>query len=209
VSDSISIDEQLRSQIEAAAAAEYPTESIDRQIAEALCRDGCFRGTLGAGELAVILRNVVYTLFSHHHFAGIELQPVHNVPTMKVSIRNNEAAISYLVHIHKPIVAFLKFQYVLINDPVSVDRKIRLKRGSLKYEERTRRFDLKAKTGLAAVNVKELARRELQDVTGIILKTLPAQLEKQAVSGKLRHLELQFDGSRLIIHLEGSFEPLA
>ncbi|GMQ77732.1 MAG: hypothetical protein BMS9Abin02_0220 [Anaerolineae bacterium] len=203
------IDGQLRSQIEAAAAKESSTESFEQRIATALCRDGRFQGPINAGELAIILRNVVYTLFSRHKFAGLDIHPVHNVPTMKVGIKNGQATIKYLVHLHKPVIAFLNFRYTLINDPVSVDRKIRLKRGSFKYEERTRRLDLKAKAALAAVNIKELAIRELQDVAHAILKTLPDQLEKQSVTGELERIELFLDEDILNIYLAGAFERKA
>ncbi len=206
--DKKSIADQLRSQIDAAADEESSTESFDQRIATALCREGQFQGAINAGELAVIIRHVVYTLFSSYKFAGLEIQPVHNVPTMKVGIINGEATIKYLVHMHKPVIAFLKFRYMLINDPVSVDKKIRLKRGSFKYEERTRRLDLKAKAALAAVNIKDLAMRELQDVSRAISKTLPDQLEKQAVTGELERIELCLDKDKLNIYLEGAFERM-
>ncbi len=106
---------------------------------------------------------------------------------------------------------FLNFRYTLINDAVSVDKKIRLKRGSFEYEERTRRLDIKAKAALAAVNIKELAMSELQDVSHAILLTLPDQLKKQAVMGKLERIELYLEEDKLNIYLEGAFErmPLA
>ncbi len=204
--DKKSIDAQLRYQIKAAAARESSTESLEQRIAVALCREGQFEGEINAGELAIILRRVVYTLFSSYNFAGLEIQPIHNVPRMKVGIRNGEATIKYLVHLHKPVIAFLNFRYTLINDAVSVDKKIRLKRGSFKYEERTRRLDLKAKAALAAVNIKELAMRELQDVSHAILLTLPDQLKKQAVTGKLERIELNLDKNKMNICLEGVFE---
>ena len=203
-----SIDDRLRSQIEAAGAEGYSTESIDQRIAAALCRDSVFHGALSEADLAVILRGVIYVLFSNHQFMGLDIRPVHNVPKMKVSISNSEAAIKYLVHIHKPITAFLSFSYTLINDAVSVDQKISLKRGSLRYAERTRRLDIRSKAGLAAVNIKEMARRELQDISQVIINTLPGQLEKQAVTGKLERIDLSFDRDRLNIRLEGAFEPV-
>ncbi len=44
--DKKSIDDRLRSQIEAAAAEDPSTESIDQRIASALCREGQFQGAL-------------------------------------------------------------------------------------------------------------------------------------------------------------------
>ena len=204
--DKKSINDRLRSQKEAAAAEESSTETIYQQIATALCREGQFHGAINAGEFAIILRSVAYTLFSRHRFAGVDFQPKYNVPTMKVGIKNGEATVKYLVHMKKPVIAFLKFRYALINDVVSADKKIRLKRGSFMYEERTRRLDLKAKAALAAVNIKNLVLRELQDISRIILKTLPRQLENQAVTGKLKRIELVLDGDKLNVYLEGAFE---
>ncbi len=52
-------DEQLRNQIEAAAAEDYSTEQIEDVIADSLLADGQFQGRLNARELALIMRNVV------------------------------------------------------------------------------------------------------------------------------------------------------
>jgi hypothetical protein len=209
VTDKKSIDDQLRGQIEAAAALESSAESIDQRIATALCREGKFKGAINAGELAIILRSVVYALFSRYRFAVLDFQPVYNVPTMKVGIRNGEATVKSLVHMHRPVTAFLNFRYTLINDVVSGDKKIRLKRGSFKYEERTRRLDLRAKTALAVVNIHDLVLRELQDISQVILKTVPDQLENQAVTGKLKRIELVLNGDKLNVYLEGAFKRKA
>jgi len=53
-----------------------------------------------------------------------------------------------------------------------------------------------------------MARRELQDISQVIINTLPGQLEKQAVTGKLERIDLSFDRDRLNIRLEGAFEPI-
>jgi hypothetical protein len=147
-------------------------------------------------------------MFGEFKLAGLELKLLHNVPSVKVAIKNGEARLSYIVHIHKPISAFLSFQYVIVNDAIDDSRKLRLKRGSFLYKERTRRFDLKAKAALAAVNIKHLARKELQDLGQVIAKTLPVQMDQYGVSGDLKRVELHLDGQKLNIRLQGDFGPL-
>ena len=146
-------DEQLRSQIEAAAAEKHSTEQIEDMIADSLLTDGQFLGRLDARQLALIMRNVVYNVFDQHKIGGRNLGLIHNVPSMKVAIKESQAQVCFVVHIHRPIVAFLQFKYKLINDPVSIAPAVRLKTGSLSITEHTRRFDLKAKAALAAINI--------------------------------------------------------
>jgi hypothetical protein len=83
-----------------------------------------------------------------------------------------------------------------------------MKRGSFIYRERTRRFDLKAKAALAALNIKQLARKELRDLGQVITKTLPVQMEQYGASGDLSHVELHLDGEKLNIWLQGDFSAL-
>ena len=147
-------DEQLRAQIEAVTSAKYPSEQIEARIASALISDGRFESRLNGDELSAVLRKLVYTVFSKHTLAGQGVNLVHNIATMQVIMNESEARIGFIVHIHKPITAFLKFKYCLVNDPVSVSRRLRLKRDSLVVQEHTRRFDIKAKAALAAINVR-------------------------------------------------------
>jgi|GEM_PF-1484624 len=199
------MDEQLRGQIEAARAKQFSTTQIEDKIAQALLVHGQFKDKIDADELATIMRNVVYTIFTEHKVGGREVGLLHNVPTMKVHINNGQAAIGFIVHIHKPIVAFIKFQYTLVNDPVSVYPNLRVKRGSLIIAEHTRRFDIKAKAALAAINVKNLALKELADPAAVIVATLPSQLERLGLRGNLKTVELALKDHHLEVCLEGEF----
>lgn len=199
-------DEQLRSQIEAVQAEYFSTTQIEDKIAKALMNDGRFKEKIDSEELATILRNVVYAIFAEYKVGGREVSLLHNVPTMKVHINNSQADIGFIVHIHKPIVAFIKFQYTLINDPVSVFPNLRVKRGSLTISEHTRRFDIKAKAALAAINVKNLAIKEMADPAAVIIETLPAQLERLGARGELNTVQLTLKDHYLAVCLEGEFE---
>ncbi|HUS93774.1 MAG TPA: hypothetical protein VMZ24_01200 [Patescibacteria group bacterium] len=199
-------DENLRAQIEAASASHYPVTPIEDRIATSLVDSGSFHGFLNAKELALILRNLVYVIFSQQQIGGRGVKLIHNVPNMKIAIKNQQADVSFLVHIHKPIIAFISFSYSLLNDPVSAGRNLRMKHGSLKITQDTRRFDLKAKAALAAVDIDGLARRELADPAAIIVSTLPHQLQKRAVRGEVKSIELCLHEHYLEVGLKGKFE---
>ncbi|MDX1616273.1 MAG: hypothetical protein R3300_18315 [Candidatus Promineifilaceae bacterium] len=201
-------DRELRQHIEAVSRRAYSTEEIELRIADSLLHEGRFEADIDGKELAIILRNVVYTMFDRHKLAGLSVGLVHNVPTMRVRLRDREADIYYVVHVHKPIVAFLEFSYTLINDPVAVAPRLRLKRGTFRYAEKTRRFDLKAKAALAAVNITGLARQELSNVSQIINQTLPPRLEHHGLNGILNCVELTLNNQSLRVCLEGKFNPI-
>lgn len=198
-------DEQLRSQIEAARAKHFSTTQIESIIAQALLMHGYFKGKIDADELATIMRNVVYAVFAEYKVGRRDVDLLHNVPTVKVHINNSQAAIGFIVHIHKPIVAFIKFDYILVNDPVSIYPNLRVKRGSLTISEHTRRFDIKAKATLAAINVKNLAFKELADPAAVIINTLPTQLERFGTQGNLKIVELTLKDHHLEVCLKGEF----
>ncbi|UCG25295.1 MAG: hypothetical protein JSW55_04670 [Chloroflexota bacterium] len=202
-------DEQLRAQIEAVTAEKFPSDQIEARIASALTSDGRFEARLNSDELSAVLRQLVYTMFSKHTLLGQGVNLVHNVATMRVVMNESEAKIGFIVHIHKPIIAFLKFKYCLVNDPVSVDRKLRLKRDSLVVRQHTRRFDIKAKAALAAINIEKIARQELSNPSRIIRATLPDQLEKHGLCGSFTRIEMALKDHYLELRLEGDFEPLA
>jgi len=96
----------------------------------------------------------------------------------------------------------------LINDPVSISQKLRLKPGTLMVSEHTRRLDLKAKAALATINVTRIALQELSDLAAIIESTLPAQLKQHGVTGKFSNVELSFQDHCLDISVEGDFWPI-
>lgn len=202
-------DEQLRAQIEAVSAQQFPSDQIEQKIAAELINHGRFDSPINSEELATILRKLVYAMFSNHTLAGQGINLIHNVATMRVGINNSQADVRFIVHIHKPITAFLKFSYTLINDPVSVSPRLTLKRNSLVIEEDTRRFDIKAKAALAAINVESLARKELVDPSQIIRATLPSRLAKQGLSGQFTRIEMTLVDHHLQLCLEGSFKAFS
>lgn len=202
-------DEQLRAQIEAIATQQFPSDQIEQKIAAELASKGRFQARINSEELAVILRKLVYTMFSTHTVAGQGVNLVHNVVTMRVKIDESQADVYFIVHIHKPITAFLKFEYCLINDPVSVNPRLVLKRNSLVIKEHTKRFDIKAKAALAAINVEGIAHKELSDPARIIKSTLPAQIERHGLSGKFTCVEMALSDRHLELCLEGKFESIS
>jgi len=151
------------------------------------------------------LRNVVYTMFAQQKVAGVDVGLVHNVATMNVDIADGEADIDFIVHIHKPIVAFLEFQYTLINNETT-DDSLSLKKGSLRINEKTRRFDLKAKAALTAMNVTRITQHEMNNMTEIIAKTLPPQLlERRQVVGELLTVQMTLNETTMNVLLVGDF----
>lgn len=180
-------------------------ETIERRIAASLRDFGRFQEHIQADELAIIITGVVSALFAEQKIGGVSVPVTSSVTAMDVYIDNHEAQVCFLVRIHKPIVAAIKFSYCLINDPVSIRNKLVVKKGTLEIEEKTRRLDLKAKAALAAINVEHLARQELSDLGQIILKTLPPQLETHGVEGMLHDIGLILTDSALEVNLEGSF----
>lgn len=183
-------------------------ETIEQRIAVSLRDFGRFHEPIKAAELAIILENVVSTLFSEQKIAGVNVGITHKVSGMEVYINGGEANVCFSVRIHKPIVAIIRFSYILINDPVSIRNKLVVKKGTLVIEEKTRRFDLKAKAALTAINVEYLARQELSDLSGIILKTLPPQLRNHGVEGTISDIGLSLMDSSLEVCLEGDFMPI-
>lgn len=202
-----SVDDRLRSQIETTNARVFSTESIEARIAAALLQNGEFHENITAAELEVILRNVVYVMFERQKVAGMDVGLVHNVPIMSVTIEKGAASIEFVVHIHKPIVVFLEFAYTLINHP-DAEKDLCLEEGSLRISEKTRRFDLKAKAALAALNVSRMAQQELAKPAEIIAKTLPDQLRQQGIGGTFQQIGLQFNETKLCVLLRGEFAPL-
>jgi hypothetical protein len=184
-------------------------ETIEQRIAASLRDFGRFHEPIKAEELACILESVVSTLFSEQKVGGVNVGITHSITGMEVYIGSAEASVCFLVRIHKPIVAAIKFSYSLINDPVSIRSKLVVKKGTLEVIEKTRRFDLKAKAALAAINVDYLARQELSDLSGIILKTLPAQLNIHGVEGDISDIGLVLTETKLEVCLEGEFWPIS
>jgi hypothetical protein len=198
-------DDELRAQIEAATAEAFPVDEIEERIADGLRQHGRFSAAINADDLVIILRNLVYQVFAEQRVAGKDLGLVHNIPRMMVKIKDSRAEVAFIVHIHKPIIAFIKFKYALENDPHSNGQRLRLNHDSLEVEESTRRFDLKAKAALTAINVDHIARKEMNDFGAIICRTLPPQLEKRGIVGHLSTVHLRLVDDKLQILLEGEY----
>jgi len=199
---------RIREQIERTTATLYSTEFIEERIAADLLARGVFEDAINNGELEIILRNVVYTLFSRQKVAGFDVGIVHNVVEMSVNIEHGEAHVDFIVHIHKPVIVFLELSYTLINDLEGPDARLRVKDGTLQIAEKTRRFDIKAKAALTAMNVPRIVRHELADLSEVIRSTLPDQLRKQNIQGELNKIGLSLNSSTLSVYLQGEFAPL-
>ncbi len=151
-------ERELQSQIESTVARLYSTDDIEERIARALLEKGEFYENIQSGDLEVILRNIVYVMFGRQTVAGRDIDILHNVPIMSVDIDDEQAHVEFVVHIHKPIVVFIEFNYTLVNHPDDDEKNLCLDFSSLKIKEKTRRFDVKAKAALTAMNVPKIAR---------------------------------------------------
>ncbi len=198
-------EQELRSQIQAATEQLFSTADIEERIAKALLADGSFHENISAGDLEVILRNIVYVMFSRQKVAGREIGIIHNIPILNVEIDEGQANIDFVVHIHKPVIVFLEFEYALVNQSDEGNQSLCLKEGSLRIKESTRRFDVKAKAAMKAMNVPKIARQEMSDLNRVILKTLPDQLVKKGVSGDIDEINLNLNKNSLSIELKGNF----
>jgi hypothetical protein len=203
-----SSDELLRQQIQSAAATEYSTLSVEQRIAASLTQNGAFDEILDVEEFESVLRGIIFWSFAHQTFAGVNVGMVHNVVTMDIEFDDLEAHVRCVVHIHKPIIAFIEFDYTLENDPDSVGDSIRLKEGTLNVETKTRKLDVKAKTALAAMNVRKITMQQMSDLTEVIASTLPPQLQAKGVDGRLEDVEIQLLEEGLHVRLYGTFVHL-
>jgi hypothetical protein len=204
----LSEDRELQAQIEEAAARVYSTDDVEERIARALVTRGEFCEDISSADLEVILRNIVYVMFARQKVAGREIGILHNVPLMQVEINNEEAHVEFVVHIHKPIIVFIEFKYTLVNHEDEDNKCLCLKEDSLRVKEKTRRFDVKAKAALTAMNVPKIARQEMSDLTNVICRTLPDQLRHKGVTGQLETIKLSLNDHSLCVSLTGDFGPL-
>lgn len=204
----LSEDRELQAQIEEAAARVYSTDDVEERIARALVTRGEFCEDISSADLEVILRNIVYVMFARQKVAGREIGILHNVPLMQVEINNEEAHVEFVVHIHKPIIVFIEFKYTLVNHEDEDNKCLCLKEDSLRVKEKTRRFDVKAKAALTAMNVPKIARQEMSDLTNVICRTLPDQLRHKGITGQLETIKLSLNDHSLCVSLTGDFGPL-
>lgn len=192
----------LRARIEANLDELYPVGGVDDRIIRGL-RGGEYHERMNADDFGVILRHIVHTIFSQKRVAGFDVGIVHNVAKMNVTIANDEIDIAFVVHVHKPIIAFLNFSYVLVNDPENENR-IALKEGTLQVENKTRRFDIKAKTALTAMQTTRLAQSELSDLSVVIETTWPLHMQTLGHDGRLTAVNLHIENDALCVFLQGS-----
>ncbi len=209
MADHFSAERELQAQIKNTVKSVYSTSDIEGRIAQALLETGEFYENIDAADLEIIMRNIVYFMFARQSVAGRDIDILHNVPIMKIEIDGEHAHVEFVVHIHKPIVVFIEFKYTLVNHPDDKEKRLCLKEDSLKITEKTRRFDVKAKAALTAMNVPKIARQEMTDLTEVICRTLPGQLKKKGVTGKLENIRLSLNDHTLCVYLMGDFEPLA
>lgn len=175
---------------------------IERRIADALRHHGEFIDTLGPEELEPILTNVLFMLVGEQKLAGIDIPIQHNVTSMEVEICQQEAHIFCELHIHAPIMAFIRFRYVLVNDPRSNPANLRVKNNELHVDEITRKLDLGAKAALKVMNVRKLALAELSDPAYVIQRTLPHKLNLQGYTHDLGQIELRITPENLLhVHI--------
>lgn len=203
-----STDKRIRTQIEAVAAERFSTLPIEERIAASLTTFGMFDAVLTPEEFELILRGIIYTSFDQQTFAGVNVGLVHNIVSLSVEHNELEMDIECIVHIHKPIISFIEFSYTLENEPDQPGGRIQVRDGSLLFEAKTRRLDVKAKTALAAMNVRKIMMQEMSDLTAIIFSTLPPQLRALGVDGKLDDVGLEIVDSGLRVRLYGTFVHL-
>lgn len=198
-------EQELRAQIQAATERLFSTADIEDRIAKALLADGTFHENISSSDLEVILRNIVFVMFSSQKVAGREIDILHNIPILNVEINDDQANIDFVVHIHKPVIVFLEFEYALENQEDDDSNSLCLKEGTLRIKESTRRFDVKAKAAMKAMNVPKIAKQEMSDLNYVIRKTLPDQLLKKGVSGEIEEINLHLNNNSLSVELRGDF----
>ncbi len=181
-------DNILRQQI--SEAFRRSSEQIDREVAEALTQNHQFVHSFSSQELAVVFANIFHTLIDLQKFAGVTVPLIHNVASIGVEVRYPRITTSTLLHIHSPIRAFIEVGYSLSND-FERPGNLALIRRSLLVQEKTARFDLLARSALAAINIEGLVERELRDVAKVIRLTLPHRLRLYGFAGTIDNVQLE------------------
>ena len=182
-----------------------PTDTIEKHIADCLLEQGQCAIRIEIDDLLPIFTKIAYVMIGQQKIAGLDVPVVRNVIRMNITVAQCEAKVDCEVHIHSPIVAFIGFKYTLVNDG---NGGLRLKNNKVKISQKTRRFDIFAKTALAALNVEKLARRELNHLDEVIRNTLPEQLEQHGYSGGIADIvmELMPDDTLQTIMIADAFD---
>lgn len=195
--------QQLRQQISTSLS--EPIAAFEQRIADALNDDGEFSANIDSAELGLILRKVVYNLVSEQRLANVEVPTLHNISLMDARIDHGEASITCEIHIHQPIIAFIRLKYSLENDPRSRGTRLRLKNNRVEVHESTRPLDMAAKVALKVMRVESVVRHELSDPNGLIQRMLPDALAQQGFTGVVQAVELEFNGdSSLRVYIAGT-----
>ncbi len=181
-------DSILRQQI--SEAFRKSSQQIDREVAEALTRNHHYVYSFDSQQLAVVFANIFHTLIDLQKFAGLTVPLTHNVASIGVEVRYPRITTSTLLHIHSPIRAFIEIGYSLSND-FERPGNLALIRRSLSVQEKTARFDLLARSALAAINIEGLIERELRDPAEVIRLTLPHRLRLYGFAGTIQKVHLE------------------
>lgn len=172
-----------------------PILGIEHRIADSLCADGEFHSEIDSTELGFILRKIVYRIVDEQRVANISVPILHNITQMDAAIMEGGALVNCEVHVHEPIIAFIRLKYGLENDPRSCGTRLRLKDNRLEVREITRPFDVGAKLALKMLRLENVVRHELSDPNGLIKRMLPQPLEQYGYTGAVHNVELEFNGA--------------
>jgi hypothetical protein len=113
----MSKNHQLRAQINTSLT--EPIATFEKSIADTLNVGEDFSVEIDSEMLGHVLRKVIYNVVSEQKLANVEVPTVHNISQMDARIGGGEAKVECEIHIHQPIVAFIRLRYTLENDPRS------------------------------------------------------------------------------------------
>ncbi len=184
--------QQLRQQINRSLT--EPILGIEQRIADLLDADGEFHSDIDSAELSLVLRKIIYRLVDEQKVANVSVPIVHNITQMDARIVGGEAQVACEIHVHEPIVAFIRLKYTLENDPRSCGTRLRLKGNRIEIREITRPLDVGAKLALKMLRLEQIVRHELSDPNKLLKRMLPQPLEQLGFDGAVRDVELEFNG---------------
>lgn len=194
--------QQLRRQINESLT--EPILSIEHEIADSLSTRGEFHSDIDSLELGLILRKVIYRIVDEQKVAHVSVPILHNITQMDARIDTSEARVECEVHVHEPIIAFIRLKYALENDPRSCGTRLRLKNDRLEVREITRPLDVGAKLALKMLRIEHIVRQELSDPNGLIKRMLYQPLEQYGYTGAVHEVELEFNGlDSLRVYISG------
>jgi hypothetical protein len=147
---------------------------------------------------------VIYRIVDEQKVAHVSVPTLHNITQMDARIKGNGAQVECEVHVHEPIIAFIRMKYELENDPRSCGTRLRLKGDRLEVREITRPLDIGAKLALKMLRIEHIVRQELSDPNGLIKRMLYQPLEQYGYSGAVHDVELEFNGADVLrVYISG------